>query len=325
MYYVVTGAAGMVGSNLVKALNNRGIRNVIAVDNLTRGEKFRNLIDCDIVDFLDKHDFIERVQAGHFDGDVEAVLHFGACTDSAVTDGRYLLDNNYRYGLILLDWCLDQDQSFIYASSAAVYGQEGLCSEERGGEVPEDIAAYSRLLFDRVVAQRLAREPSSLVAGLRCFDVYGPGEAHKGKDASFVFGAWQQSATTGKVELPGTGSGEVERDFIYVDDVVNVALHRLDHPERSGLFNVGTGHATRLDEVAAEVINAGRRAKGEAALSVDALRAHDLLGDKTSLSGRCAQSYWADLTRLRDAGYDAPMTSLTDGISKYVNWLNTHV
>src|SRR5512139_3104231 len=112
MYIIVTGAAGFIGSNIVKALNDRGVRNIIAVDNLTKADKFRNLIDCDIVDYLDKRDFIERIQAGHFDGEIDAVFHQGACSDPMETDGRYVMENNYRYSTILLDWCLDQDVQF---------------------------------------------------------------------------------------------------------------------------------------------------------------------------------------------------------------------
>lgn len=184
MYIVVTGAAGFIGSNIVKALNERGITNIIAVDNLTKADKFKNLIDCDIVDYLDKNDFIERIQAGHFDGEIDAILHEGACSDTMETDGRYMMENNYRYSMILLDWCLDQDVQFLYASSAATYGSSGTFKEERQYEGPLNVYGYSKFLFDQIVRQRLAQNPSSQIVGFRYFNVYGPRETHKGRMAS---------------------------------------------------------------------------------------------------------------------------------------------
>ena len=144
MYYVVTGAAGFIGSNIVKALNERGITNIIAVDNLSKADKFKNLIDCEIADYLDKHDFIERIQAGHFDGEIEAILHQGACSDTMETDGRYMMENNYRYSMILLDWCQDQDVQFLYASSAATYGASNVFKEERQYEGPLNVYEIGR-------------------------------------------------------------------------------------------------------------------------------------------------------------------------------------
>lgn len=156
MYTIVTGAAGFIGSNLVKALNERGEKNIIAVDNLSKADKFRNLVDCEIADYLDKQEFIERLQAGHFDGEVDAILHEGACSDTMETDGRYMMENNYRYSLSLLDWCLDQDVQLLYASSAATYGGSTVFREERQYEAPLNVYGYSKFLFDQIVRRRLA-------------------------------------------------------------------------------------------------------------------------------------------------------------------------
>lgn len=163
MYTVVTGAAGFIGSNIVKALNERGVTKIIAVDNLTKADKFRNLIDCEIADYIDKNDFIARIQAGHFDGEIDAIFHEGACSDTMETDGRYMMENNFRYSSILLDWCLDQDVQFLYASSAATYGASNVFKEERQYEGPLNVYGYSKFLFDQIVRQKLMQNPSSQI------------------------------------------------------------------------------------------------------------------------------------------------------------------
>ena len=206
MYTVVTGAAGFVGSNIVKALNERGVTKIIAIDNLTKADKFRNLIDCEIADYQDKHDFIARIQAGHFDGDIEAVFHEGACSDTMEADGHYMMENNYRYSMILLDWCQDQDVQFLYASSAATYGSTDTFKEERQYEGPLNVYGYSKFLFDQIVRQRLAQEPSSQIVGFRYFNVYGPRETHKGRMASVAFHNYNQFKSDGRVKQIGRAS-----------------------------------------------------------------------------------------------------------------------
>lgn len=201
MYTIVTGAAGFIGSNIVKALNERGVTKIIAVDNLTKADKFRNLIDCDIVDYIDKNDFIDRIQTGHFDGEIDAIFHEGACSDTMETDGRYMMENNFRYSSILLDWCLDQDVQFLYASSAATYGASNVFKEERQYEGPLNVYGYSKFLFDQIVRQRLAQNPSSQIVGFRYFNVYGPRETHKGRMASVAFHNFNQFRADGKVKL----------------------------------------------------------------------------------------------------------------------------
>src|SRR5476651_2355017 len=200
MYYVVTGAAGFIGSNLVKALNERGETDIIAVDNLTHADKFRNLAECEIADFIDKREFVLQLTAGEFEGAVEAVLHQGACSDTMETDGRYMMENNYRYSRRLLDWCQEEEVPLLYASSAAVYGAGPKFSEERRFEVPLNIYGYSKFLFDQCVRARLP-ERTAQIAGFRYFNVYGPNEAHKGRMASVAWHGCNQYMESGKIRL----------------------------------------------------------------------------------------------------------------------------
>ncbi len=191
MYTIVTGAAGFIGANLVYALNRHGIDNVIAVDNLERADKFRNLVDCEIADYIDKAEFLQLVQEGHFDNAVDAILHQGACSDTMEHDGHYMMANNYRYSLALLDFCLDHEIPYLYASSASVYGGGSVFKEQREFEAPLNVYGYSKFLFDQVVRRRLP-EASSQVVGFRYFNVYGPREQHKERMASVAFHFFNQ-------------------------------------------------------------------------------------------------------------------------------------
>jgi ADP-L-glycero-D-manno-heptose 6-epimerase len=332
MYIVVTGAAGFIGANLVKALNERGMKNIIAVDNLTRADKFRNLVDCDIADYVDKHDFIARIQAGHYDGEIDAIFHEGACSDTMEGDGHYMMENNYRYSMILLDWCQDQDVQFLYASSAATYGSTSTFREERQYEGPLNVYGYSKFLFDQIVRQRLAQKPSSQIVGFRYFNVYGPREAHKGRMASVAFHNYNQFRAEGKVRLfegsHGYGNGGQQRDFVFVDDVARVNLFFLDHPGKSGIFNLGSGRAQSFNDVAVAAVNGCRKAKDEGPLTLDELRAQGLLeyiAFPEALKGKYQAYTQADLTKLREAGYDAPMATVEEGVTRYMEWLHKHV
>ena len=196
---IVTGAAGFVGSNNVKALNDQGLTDVIAVDNLTKADKFRNLTDCEIADYLDKRDFLELVRSGRLPRP-EVVFHQGACSDTMETDGRYMLDNNYRYSMALLRWCQDEGVPLVYASSAAVYGLGPKFVEGREYERPLNVYGYSKFLFDQIVRRELPRLKAPVI-GLRYFNVYGPREAHKGRMASVAFHHFNQFRADGKVRL----------------------------------------------------------------------------------------------------------------------------
>ncbi|MDR2637390.1 MAG: ADP-glyceromanno-heptose 6-epimerase, partial [Zoogloeaceae bacterium] len=312
-----------IGSNLVRALNERGERRIIAVDNLSRAEKFRNLVDCEIADYLDKEDFIDRLQHGYFDGEIEAILHQGACSDTMETNGRYMMENNYRYSTILLDWCLEQDARLLYASSAATYGGGGVFREEREYEAPLNVYGYSKFLFDQVVRQRLP-ETGTQVVGLRYFNVYGPREQHKGRMASVAFHHFQQWKSEGRVKLfagsHGYANGAQERDFVWVGDVAKVNLFFFDHPEKSGIFNLGTGRAQCFNDVAVAAINGCRRLAGEAPLSLAGIVGQGLLEYipfPEALEGKYQAFTQADISRLREAGYDEPFASVEEGVGQY--------
>ena len=280
MYTIVTGAAGFIGANLIKGLNARGVDNIIAVDNLTRVDKFNNLSDCEISDYLDKEEFIEVLDAGQLDGAVDAVLHQGACSDTMETDGRYLMANNYRYSVSLLDFCLDQEVPLLYASSASVYGGGSVFREAREFEKPLNGYGYSKFLFDQVVRRRLG-DAVSPVVGFRYFNVYGPREQHKGRMASVAFHFFNEFQAEGRVKLfegcDGYANGEQRRDFVFVDDVVKVNMFFLEHQDLSGIYNLGTGRAQSFNDVAVATVNACRAAAGEAALSLAELTAAGMI------------------------------------------------
>jgi ADP-L-glycero-D-manno-heptose 6-epimerase len=327
MSIVVTGAAGFIGSNLIKALNQRGEDDIIAVDNLTRGDKFRNLVGCRIADYVDKQEFLRQIALGAYDGEMTTVLHQGACSDTMETDGRYMMENNYRYSAELLDFCQAEEVPFIYASSASVYGVGSVFREEAQHERPLNIYGYSKVLFDNLVRRRWT-DNTSQVVGLRYFNVYGPREAHKGRMASVAFHFFNQYRADGRVKLfEGSGgfeAGEQRRDFISIDDVVKVNLYFLDHSERSGIFNLGTGEAQTFNEVAVATVNAVRASRGEEPLELEQMRSQALIEYTPFPSGlkEKYQSYTqADIAQLRRAGYSAPFLNVEQGAGRYVKWL----
>jgi ADP-L-glycero-D-manno-heptose 6-epimerase len=321
MYYVVTGAAGFIGSRIVEALNHAGVTDVVAVDNLKQSDKVRNLARLEIADYLDQDDFLERLDS--FDGAVAAVLHQGACSDTMESDGRYMMENNYRYSKQILDWCQDDEVPLLYASSASVYGSGPKFREERAFERPLNVYGYSKFLFDQLVRRTLPGNTAQ-VAGFRYFNVYGPNEAHKGRMASVAFHAYHQLLTTGKVKLfvgsGGYGDGEQRRDFVHVDDVVDVNLWFLEHREVSGIFNCGTGRAQTFNQLAAATINAVQGTQ----LPVRELVAKGLIEYvpfPEALKGKYQSFTEADLSRLRAAGYPRDFKSVEHGVQAYVREL----
>jgi ADP-L-glycero-D-manno-heptose 6-epimerase len=327
MYYVVTGAAGFIGSNLVRALNERGESDIIAVDNLARADKFLNLVDCDIADFIDKRDFVAQLNAGEFEGVIEAVLHQGACSDTMETDGRYMMENNYRYSVSLLDYCQEEEVPLLYASSASVYGAGAVFREARECEAPLNIYGYSKFLFDQVVRRRLP-DADSQIAGFRYFNVYGPNEAHKGRMASVAFHFFNQFQSEGRVKLfqgsDGYADGEQKRDFVSVEDVIEVNMHFLERPSLSGIFNLGTGRAQTFNDVAVATINACLGARGQAALTLEQMRAQNMIeyiAFPDALKGKYQSYTEADNAALRRAGYTDPFLTVEEGVSRYCDEL----
>ncbi len=324
MYYVVTGAAGFIGSNLVKALNERGETNIIAVDNLKNADKFKNLADCEIADYMDKEDFIDKLKDGLFDGIVEAVLHEGACSDTMESDGRYMMENNYRYSLELLNHCQSDDVPFLYASSASVYGMGPVFRESREHEAPLNVYAYSKFLFDQVVRRRWANRSTQIV-GLRYFNVYGQREQHKGRMASVAYHFFNQYRAEGFVKLfegcEGYANGGQLRDFVSVEDVVKVNMFFLDHAGKSGIFNLGTGKAQSFNDVAAATINTLRAAQGESVQTLEQLHQQQLIRYipfPDALRGKYQSYTQADITALGEIGYAQPFLTVEQGTTRYV-------
>jgi ADP-L-glycero-D-manno-heptose 6-epimerase len=334
MRVVVTGAAGFIGSNLVKALNARGQEDIVAVDDLTQGDKFRNLADLKIADYVDASVFYEQFAQGAF-GQVDAVFHEGACSDTMESNGKYMMDNNYATSVSLFQSCQQRGVRLLYASSAATYGGSDSFREEPACERPLNVYGYSKLLFDQRLRrecgarfERLRAGQHAQVAGFRYFNVYGPREQHKGRMASVAFHEFNQFSATGKVKLfgeyGGYASGAQLRDFVFIDDVVAVNLWFLDHPGISGIFNLGSGRAQPFNDVATAVVNAMRSLQGQAPLALDAMVSAGLIeyiAFPDALRGKYQCYTQADLRALRASGCERPFVDVQNGVSQYVQWL----
>ncbi|MBF0127189.1 MAG: ADP-glyceromanno-heptose 6-epimerase [Magnetococcales bacterium] len=304
--YIVTGGAGFIGANLVDVLNRRGDTNILVVDDLKQGDKFYNLRDLLIADYMDQGEFKKSIRGGLFRNTrVRAIFHQGACSDTMESDGRYMMENNFTYSKELFHFALEQNIPFIYASSAATYGGSASFTEHPDNEKPLNVYGYSKLLFDQYVLRHMARATAS-VAGLRYFNVYGPRECHKGRMASMVHQLHRQLRTTGVARLfagsGGYGDGEQERDFIYVEDVVKVNLFLAESGAIRGIFNVGTGVSRSFNAVAQTLIR--QLGRGE----IHYIPMPDALREKYQNFTR------ADVSRLRAIGYDSPFHSLEEGI-----------
>jgi ADP-L-glycero-D-manno-heptose 6-epimerase len=292
---IVTGGAGFIGSNIVKGLNERGRQDILVVDDLKDGTKFLNLVDCEILDYLDKDDFIARVRSG---------ADLGAPVEA--------MGNNYEYSKTLLHYCLEQRAAYLYASSASVYGGGEVFSESREHESPLNVYGYSKFLFDQYV-RRILPQAGSQIIGFRYFNVYGPREQHKGSMASVAFHLSQQLSAGENPRLfagcDGYGDGEQRRDFIYIDDVVDVNLWFLDNPDKSGIVNLGTGSCQSFKDVATAVIGWFGRGEIEYIPFPDHLR------------GRYQSFTEADMSTLRALGYQRPFRTVEAGVPLYMDWL----
>lgn len=333
MIIVVTGAFGFIGSNLVKALNEKGYSDIIAVDNLTNGSKAKNLVDCEILDFIDKEDFISALANGDYDNQLDYIFHQGACSDTTEQNGQYMMKNNYEYSSVILEYAQKNEVPLIYASSASVYGAGQNFIEKREFEAPLNVYGYSKFLFDQSVRRNFASGLAAPVVGLRYFNVYGHREFHKGRMASVVLHNFKQYQETGVVKLfegcQGYANGMQVRDFVSVEDVVKVNLfffdnHLNDREEISGIFNCGTGIARSFNDLALATVNACRKVNGQTLLKLEDAVSQGIIeyiqfpGD---LAGRYQCYTEANLEQLRDCGFNSDFLSLEDGISNYVTKL----
>lgn len=312
---VVTGGAGFIGSNLIRALNKRGERNILLVDHLVNGRKMHNIADLDVADYMDKEEFIEKIGVAHFFDGVRAVFHQGACSATTEWDGKYVMMNNYDYSRRLLHWCIAKNVAFMYASSASVYGTgEHGFRVDRSCEHPINMYAYSKFQFDQYVRPLLTKTKSPIV-GFRYFNVYGPREQHKGSMSSTAFHFNRQVIEQKRAKLfegcDGMANGEQKRDFVHVDDVVDVNLWFLDHPEQRGIYNVGTGRAETFNAVAQAVTDWHKEGEIE------------YIPFPEHLKGAYQSYTQADISGLREAGYTKDFLTVKQGVARYLDWLNT--
>lgn len=311
---VVTGGAGFIGSNIVKTLNMQGKTNILVVDDLQDGTKFRNIADCEIMDYMGKDQFLKNIQnKTSFEESIDVIFHEGACSATTEWNGSYMMEVNYEYSKTLLHYCVENKVPFIYASSAAVYGDGTVFSESREFEKPLNVYGYSKFLFDQYV-RRLMPKIKSQVVGLRYFNVYGPREQHKESMASVAFHLNNQIQLDGRVNLfagcDGYANGEQRRDFVYVDDVVDVNLWLLSRPNISGVFNLGTGLSQSFNDVANAVITWHQ--KGEI----------NYIPFPDKLIGRYQSYTQADISALRQVGYAKTFHAVEQGVKQYLDWLN---
>lgn len=312
---IVTGGAGFIGSNIVRALNLRGYDNILIVDNLGKTEKYKNLIGLKFIDYVHRDEFLELLVTDTIDaGDINVIFHEGACSDTMEYDVNYMMKTNYEYSRTLMNFCTYNDIDFIYASSASTYGDgENGFREVEPCEGALNPYAFSKLLFDRYVRKNL-REIESKVIGLRYFNVFGQQEFHKGRMASIVFQMYKQIKNTGVIKLfKGTDiykDGEQRRDFIYVQDVAKVNIWCWENEIANGIYNCGTGNATTFNAVAQAVISA--LGKGEI----------EYIDFPKELEGKYQSFTQADTSKLRRAGYDGGFTNINDAVKEYCKFLD---
>lgn len=310
---IVTGGAGMIGSNIIKHLNRQGHTDILVVDNLTNGKKFENLVDLEITDYMDRDDFLVQIMSGEQLGQIEAVFHEGACSATTEWDGKYVMLNNYEYSKEVLHYCLDRGIPFLYASSAATYGETKIFKEEKQYEGALNVYGYSKQQFDNYV-RRIWKdaeehgEKLSQITGFRYFNVYGPREQHKGSMASVAFHLNNQM-NAGENPKLFAGSETFKRDFIYVGDVAAVNLWFLENGI-SGIFNLGTGNAESFEEVAKAVINHHGKGKVETIPFPDHLK------------GAYQEFTQADLSKLRATGCDHEFKTVAEGVTDYMTLIN---
>ena len=311
---VVTGGAGFIGSNIVKALNKRGIDNILVVDHLKNGIKFKNISDCEIMDYMERDVFLEAIKTNQkFPEQITTIFHLGACSATTEWDGRFMMTNNYEYSKSLLHYCLANQVQYLYASSASVYGSGLKFAELRENEQPINMYAYSKFLFDQYV-RRILPQAKSQIAGFRYFNVYGPREQHKGQMSSTAFHFNNQIKQTAVAKLfsgcDGFGDGEQRRDFVYVADAVKVNLWFMDNKDKSGIFNLGTGKSQSFNDMANAVISWHKKGTIQ------------YIDFPEHLKGRYQSFTEADISALRKIGYKDEFADVEQGVHQYLDRLN---
>jgi ADP-L-glycero-D-manno-heptose 6-epimerase len=310
---IVTGGAGFIGSALVHGLNQRGITDILVVDELGTSGKWKNLRGLSFADYLEKDDFLDQVLEDRTPESIDAVLHMGACSSTTEEDVSFLIRNNFEYTRQLALWAEDTGIRFIYASSAATYGDGAQGFDDDEDRIdrlrPLNPYGYSKQLFDL-----WARQEGLLnrIVGLKYFNVFGPNEYHKGDMRSFVLKGYEQITTAGKVKLfksyhPSYGDGEYIRDFIYIKDAVDMTLFFLDHREICGLFNVGTGQGRTWNDYVKAIFAA-----------TGARPAIEYVEMPQSIRPQYQYFSQARMDKLHTAGYDRPTLALEDAVADYV-------
>lgn len=310
---VVTGGAGFIGSALVWRLNQAGIEDILIVDHLGTTDKWKNLVNLRYRDYMHKQDFLDSLMGGMTGTEIDTIFHMGACSATTERDADYLADNNYRYSVSLANWCDKNGARFIYASSAATYGDGELgysASDDTTTRLkPMNMYGYSKQMFDLYV---MRKGYTNKMAGLKFFNVFGPNEYHKDDMRSVINKAFPGVRDTGKMSLftshkEGYADGEQKRDFIYVKDILEILFFFYKNRDKSGIFNAGTGTARTFKDLAETLFHALEKKPNI-----------DFVPMPESLRDRYQYFTEADLDKLRGAGYDRPFTSLEDAIRDYV-------
>jgi ADP-L-glycero-D-manno-heptose 6-epimerase len=310
--FIVTGGAGFIGNNIVAELNNRGFEDIIVVDELNHEEKQANLDSVKFTEYLDKAAFRSMMNDGKL-SPVETVFHLGACSSTTETDEAFLTDNNFNYTRELCEWCVANGARFIYASSAATYGDGSLGYSDDDKLTPSlkplNLYGESKQMFDMWA---LENKFSDKIAGLKYFNVFGPHEDHKEDMRSVINKAYKQILANGELNLfksyePEYEDGKQERDFVFVKDAVNVTLFFHDNPTVSGIFNCGTGIARTWLDLANSVFSA---------MGLDPKI--NFIEMPLEIRDKYQYHTQADITKLRNAGYTREFTSLEEGARQYV-------